>query len=1129
MFLLLVALIAAATSAGWRMSRSGAERQAQALPTAPASPREVPNHSPAAVATLPAGDAATLAVAQPAGMIDRYADAPVLSRSESKSADGKILRVRVVKTDFKYPLLRVEDVITKDPQTGAESLTKQTVMVADHVLVKTKPGVEAGDFQAMLARAGATLLRKIPNSDLCLVQFPAPRTNTVPDAVKVLGAEANFVLYAEPDYIVSTQAIPNDSRFAELWGMNNTGQTGGTADADIDAPEAWDVTTGTPAVRIAVIDTGIDRTHPDLAANIWSNPGEIAGNGIDDDGNGYIDDIHGWDFYNEDNDPADDHGHGTHVAGTIGGSGNNGQGVAGVCWNVSLIGLKFLGSSGFGTTSDATEATLYATRIGVKLSSNSWGGGTYTQALKDAIDAADAAGILFVVAAGNAGSNNDAVIQYPSGYTSANIIAVAATDRSDALASFSSYGATTVDLAAPGVDILSSVPGATYAIKSGTSMATPHVAGACALLWSYRPALTHREVKAIILSSVDPIPAMAGKAISNGRLNVYRALVNSRPAFLTLALDSDPGWQRDGGWAFGPPAGGGGSAHGKPDPTSGATGTRVFGVNLNGDYSVTPSGPHYLTAGPFDFTNRSQTILQFQRWLNTDSQPRATAIIEVSSGGGNWTQVWSNGTLPIADSAWTLVDCDISQVADGQPNVRVRWSYQANGGALAYSGWNIDDIAFLGNPPLVVTTLADENNGALGLGSGDSLREAITAAAAIPGADFIGFAPSLNGGTIMLGGTQLTVNSDVKIDASNLPAGAAVSGNLASRVFEITAGRTVSITGLTVTGGKVYQGQGGGVFNQGILHLDRSTVSGNSVFFGDGGGIMNSGSLGLVNSTVANNHAQEGSGGGISNKPGNLTMIHTAIANNSVWYGGGGGVFTQAGTLAVENSIIAGNSGYAFVPDDLQGGISASSGANITSGDPMLAPLADYGGPTKTMPPLPGSPAIDAAIPLASTPPADQRGGARPRGPLPDLGAVEAFPFSSLPLVDTDGDLIDDRLEPAYHLTVGVNDSGVDSDGDGSGDAEEIANMTDPLDADSFLKIISFTRAAGFDPVTNPRFDITFTSFPGLSYSLECDGNLDFSSPQALVQPLGAAGGFTVSVQLGLLPGRDFVRVRRDR
>lgn len=336
------------------------------------------------------------------------------------------------------------------------------------------------------------------------------------------------VEYAEPNYIVSALLQPNDPYFSQLWGMHNTGQTGGKADADIDAPEAWDTTQSTNVV-IGVIDTGIDYTHEDLADNMWLNPGEIANNGIDDDGNGFIDDVYGWDFVNNDNNPFDDYGHGTHVAGTIGAKGNNGVGVAGVNWTAKVAALKFLGSDGSGTTAGAIAAVEYANMMGFKVTNNSWGGGGFSQALYDAISAANTSGNLFVAAAGNSGANADVSPMYPAAYNLPNIISVAATDYNDLKASFSNYGLISVDLGAPGVNIYSTVPtgrcslcnSSGYLTLSGTSMATPHVSGAVALLWSYKPGLSHLEIKDKILSLSDPIAALQGKTVSGGRLNIY--------------------------------------------------------------------------------------------------------------------------------------------------------------------------------------------------------------------------------------------------------------------------------------------------------------------------------------------------------------------------------------------------------------------------------------------------------------------------------------------------------------------------------------------------------------------------------------------------------------------------------
>jgi len=304
---------------------------------------------------------------------------------------------------------------------------------------------------------------------------------------------------------------PNDPSYGSLWAMPK-----------IQAPQAWSINTGSRQVIVAVVDTGVDYTHPDLVDNMWTNPNEIPNNGIDDDGNGLVDDVRGWDYYNNDNNPYDDNSHGTHCAGTIGATGNNGIGVAGINWQVKIMPLKFLGSDGSGSSSNAAKAILYANSKGATAISNSWGGGSYNQLLYDAISASSA---VVVFAAGNDyGSNNDVTTYYPASYNCAQIIAVASTTETDGLSSFSNYGPTTVDVGAPGSNIYSTTPGSSYGTKSGTSMATPLVAGLAGLLKSANPSLTNSQIKSAIMTNVDSISALSGKCVSGGRINAYKAV-----------------------------------------------------------------------------------------------------------------------------------------------------------------------------------------------------------------------------------------------------------------------------------------------------------------------------------------------------------------------------------------------------------------------------------------------------------------------------------------------------------------------------------------------------------------------------------------------------------------------------
>lgn len=411
--------------------------------------------------------------------------------------------------------------------------------VAGELLVQFRGEARSGDRRSALGLVGARSLETLRKpgrfdrgGDLIRVRLPA--AIEMGRALEVL-ANHPAVDFVEPNWAYQHQAVSNDPFYVnnQLYGMYGDATTPANAFGS-QAGEAWAAgNTCNAGIYVGVIDEGVMVGHEDLAANIWTNPFDPV-DGVDNDGNGFVDDVNGWDFDGGNNTvfdgTTDDHG--SHVAGTIAGVGGNGKGVAGVCWSATLISAKFLGRRG-GTTANAILAVDYLTdlktRHGLNIvaTNNSWGGGGYSQALKDAIDRADAAGILFIAAAGNAGSDNDTTANYPSNYDSANVIAVAAITSSGALASYSNFGAATVDLGAPGSGVVSTVPKSSkgkivsgYASYNGTSMATPHVTGGAALYASTHPGATATEIKNAILSATVATPSLTGKTVTGGRLDV---------------------------------------------------------------------------------------------------------------------------------------------------------------------------------------------------------------------------------------------------------------------------------------------------------------------------------------------------------------------------------------------------------------------------------------------------------------------------------------------------------------------------------------------------------------------------------------------------------------------------------
>lgn len=404
--------------------------------------------------------------------------------------------------------------------------------VPGEYVVRLKPAIHEMSGNQISRALGAYVKSSIPSQNIVVVKRAF--FESAESAVKTL-AQNPLVDVAEPNYIYRINKLSNDPMMGQLWGLKNVGQADpkgqvGVAGVDVGAEQAWDITTGDPNMVVAVIDTGIDFNHPDLAPNLWTNEAEANGQpGVDDDGNGVIDDIHGYNAITGTGDAMDDQGHGSHCSGTIGARGDDGVGIVGVNWNVKLMAVKFLSASGSGTLEDALKAIDYATKMGAKVMSNSWGGGGFSQTLLDSIKRSNEAGALFVAAAGNENNNNDSRPSYPATYDVPNIISVAAVDNKGAKASFSSYGKRTVHLGAPGVNVWSST-GGSYASFSGTSMATPHVSGVAALVWGHEPALSALQLKERLLATAKPVSGLKGKTRTGAMVNAYTALTNTVPA-----------------------------------------------------------------------------------------------------------------------------------------------------------------------------------------------------------------------------------------------------------------------------------------------------------------------------------------------------------------------------------------------------------------------------------------------------------------------------------------------------------------------------------------------------------------------------------------------------------------------
>ena len=455
-----------------------------------------------------------------------------MQRPATEPGDTEIRRI--VRTPFKFPWLRIRSVL-RDHIVIAEE-----AVVADQLLATLQPEAAPAALAAALKAEGITIREKLPGSETLLLQLPAHELDSVDRARARLEPRGDLFRHVGPNGI-GFGAAPNDPRFGSQWALQNTGQNGGSAGADVNASGLWSIVASAPKVLVAVLDSGMDFTHPDLGGIAWTNPGEISANGIDDDGNGRIDDVNGWDFVNADNNPADDHNHGSHVTGILAARRDNGVGISGLADPVSILPVKILNFANAGTTSDLITALDYARLLGARVMNLSLQNFPADPSLQLAIDRAEAAGIVLCVAAGNQGTDNDNPLtsNYPSGFPNANIVAVGNHDRTDvrwAGVTPSNYGLASVDLFAPGRDVVGTVRNNGYTVLTGTSMSCPHVAAVAAILRALNPAWTPADVKSCILATVTTRPAYSGLCVTGGRLNAEAAIKRA----IKLVPDADP-------------------------------------------------------------------------------------------------------------------------------------------------------------------------------------------------------------------------------------------------------------------------------------------------------------------------------------------------------------------------------------------------------------------------------------------------------------------------------------------------------------------------------------------------------------------------------------------------------------
>lgn len=610
----------------------------------------------------------------------RFRNSTVIASRETLLENNEIVRVEILKTEMKYPFIRVESHLRKDPITGEEKLLVAYEAVADHVMVSLQPGKTEADLLAAIEAVHGTIRSnlELDFAPTYLVALPEPTLDAVPDAVKQLGVFKDLCRVVEPDGVEHASAVPNDPKFGQQWQFNNTGQSGGTFDADIDATEAWSIQTGSDTLVIALSDTGVAYNHTDLKENMWSNPGETPSDNKDNEGNGFIDDERGWNFYDNNNRPYDDVGHGTFVAGIIGARGNNDAGVTGVCWRCRILPVKTLGYSG-GVHSDIAKGYQYARKMGAKIINASHGGSERSDVIEAAISELQSAGILLVTAAGNDGVDTDQYPHYPSSYANPNVISVGDSDDNDEISWYSNYGLRSVDVFAPGQLVYSTLPTewGSYDYNSGTSFSAPCVTGVCGLLRVQHPEWTYLQIRASLLNNVEPKATLIGKCVSGGRLNAYKAF-NGVPT-LAQSLES-------------------------PDYIALTTGGQA---TWHGQGSFTKDGVDAAASG---------NILDGQEsWMEARVSGPGTIKFywkiscEESSGSFRYDYMRFSIDGMEQDYIQGVVNWQQQSYSLSSGNHVLRWSYVKDDSTSAYQdrAW-VDQLSFIGVAPTITITPAEQ-------------------------------------------------------------------------------------------------------------------------------------------------------------------------------------------------------------------------------------------------------------------------------------------------------------------------------------------------------------------------------------------------------------------------------------